>query len=92
MVYECETWSVTLREEHRLKSVRKYGAEEVTGECRKLHNEEINGLYSTADIIRVIKSRRMSWADHVPRMRERRAVYSVWRGNMKEETTWKTQT
>jgi hypothetical protein len=51
--------------------------DEVTGEWRKLHNEELNDLYSSPSIVRVIKSRRMRWAEHVERMRERRGVYRV---------------
>ena len=49
----------------------------VTGECRKVHNEEINGLYSSHNIFWVIKSRRMRWVGHVARMGERRGVYRV---------------
>jgi hypothetical protein len=48
--------------------------DEVTGEWRKLHNEELNGLYSLPDIVRVIKSRRLRWAGHVTRMGEGRGV------------------
>jgi len=51
--------------------------DEVTGEWRKLHNEELNDLYSPPSIVRVIKSRRMRWAGHVARMGERRGVYRV---------------
>ena len=51
--------------------------DEVTGEWRKLHNEKLNDLYSSPSIVRVIKSRRMRWAGHVARMRERRDVYTV---------------
>ena len=51
--------------------------DEVTGELRKLHNEEINDLYSSPNIVRVIKSRRMRWAGHVARMVEGRGVYRV---------------
>ena len=51
--------------------------DEVTGEWRKLHNEELNDLYSSLIIFRVIKSRRMRWAGHVARMGERRSVYRV---------------
>jgi len=50
---------------------------EVTGECRTLHNEELNDLYSSPNIVRVIKSRRMRWEGHVARMGERRGVYRV---------------
>jgi hypothetical protein len=51
--------------------------DEVTGEWRKLHNEELNDLYSSPNIIRVIKARRMRWAGHIPRMGEGRVVYRV---------------
>ena len=50
---------------------------EVTGEWRKLQNEELNILYSSPNIVRVIKSRRMRWAGHVARMGERRGLYMV---------------
>ena len=49
----------------------------VTGEWRKLHNEELNDLYSSPNIVRVIKSRRMRWAGHVARMEEGRGVHKV---------------
>ena len=49
----------------------------VTGDCRRLHNEELNDLYSSPSIVRVIKSRRMRWAGHVARMGEERGVYKV---------------
>jgi hypothetical protein len=82
VLYGCETWSLTLREEHRLRVfenrvLRKmFGSKrgEVTGEGRKLHNEELYNLYSSPDIIRQIKSRRMSWAGHVVRRGEERKV------------------
>jgi len=51
--------------------------DEVTGEWRKLHNEELNDLYSSPNIVRVVKSRRMRWAGHVAHMGERRGVYRV---------------
>ena len=51
--------------------------DELTGEWRKLHNEELNDLYSSPNIFRVIKSRRMRWAGHVARMGESRGVYRV---------------
>jgi hypothetical protein len=51
--------------------------DEITGEWRKLHNEELNGLYSLPNIARVIKSRRLRWAGHVARMGEGRVVYRV---------------
>jgi len=58
---------------------RIFGAkrDEVTGEWRKLHNEELNDLYCSLSIVRMIKSRRMRWAGHVARMEDRRDVYRV---------------
>ena len=87
-MYGCETWSLTLRDERRLRVFenrvlrRIFGPErdEVAGEWRKLHNEELNDLYSSPNIVRVIKSRRMRWARHVARMRKRRGVYRVLMG------------
>jgi hypothetical protein len=83
--HECETWWLTLKEEHRLRVFenrvlkRIFGPkrDEETGEWRKLHNEELNDLYSTPNILRVIKSRRMRWAGHAARMWGRRGVYRV---------------
>jgi len=67
VLYGCETWSLTLREERRLSVLdnrvlrRVFGPkrDEVTGEWRKLHNEELSDLYSLPNIARVVKSRRM---------------------------------
>ncbi|KAJ4446283.1 hypothetical protein ANN_12978 [Periplaneta americana] len=85
VLYGCETLTLTLREEQRLrvfenKVLRKiFGAkrDEVTGEWRKLHNAELHALYSSPDIIRSIKSRRLRWAGHVARMGEFRNAYRV---------------
>jgi hypothetical protein len=57
--------------------------DDITGEWRKLHNGELHNLYSSADIIRQIKSRRMRWAGHVARMGEGRNVYGVLVGKPK---------
>jgi hypothetical protein len=51
--------------------------DEVTGDCRKLHNEELHNLYSSPYIIRMIKSRRLSWTGHVARMDETRTAYRI---------------
>jgi hypothetical protein len=66
--------------------------DEVTGEWRKLRNEELNDLYCSSSIVRVMKSRRMRWAELVARMERRRGVYRVLVGkNEGKETTWETQ-
>jgi hypothetical protein len=62
--------------------------EEVRGERRKLHNEELNGLYSLPNIVRVIKSRRMRWAGHVARMGKREVCTGLWWGNLRERDRW----
>jgi len=85
VLYGCETWSLTLREERKLRVFenlvlrRIFGPrrDEVTGEWRRLHNEELNDLYTSPNIVRVIKLRRMRWAGHVARMGEERGVYRV---------------
>ena len=82
VLYGCETWSLTLREERRLrvfetkvfKGVFGPKRDEVTGKWRKLYNEE---LYSLPNIVRVVKSRRMRWTGHVARMGEGRGVHRV---------------
>ena len=77
--------SLTLREEHRLSVFKNrvlrciFGPRRdgVTGEWRKIHNEEFNDLYSSPNIVRVKKSRRLRWAGHVARMEEGRGVHKV---------------
>jgi hypothetical protein len=86
ILYGCETLSLTLREEHRLRVYenkvlrRIFGPkrDEVTGGWRKLHNEELRHLYSSPSIIRIIKSRRMRWAAHVARRGEKRNCIGYW--------------
>jgi hypothetical protein len=85
VLYGCETWSLTLREEHRLRIFenrvlkRIFGRkrDEVTEEWRKLHNEELHNLFSSPHTNRQIKPRRMRWAGHVARIGEEREVYKV---------------
>jgi len=92
VLYGCETWSLTLREERKLRVFENkvlrgiFGPRrgEVTGEWRKLHNEELNDLYSSPSIVRVIKSRRMRWVGHVARMGEVMGVYRVLVGKPEE--------
>jgi hypothetical protein len=88
VLYGCETWSLTLREERRVRMFenrvlrRLFGPkrDEVTGEWIKLQNEELNDLYSLPNIVRVVKSRRLRWAGHVARMGEDRGVHRVLMG------------
>jgi hypothetical protein len=85
VLYGCETWSLTIREEHRLRVFENRALrmilgpkrDEVTGEWRKLHNEELHGLYSLPSIIRRIKSRRMRWVRHVAQMEEKWNAYRL---------------
>jgi hypothetical protein len=66
--------------------------DEVTGEWRKLHNEELLDSYSSPSIIRIIKSRRMRWACHVAQMGRRGTRIDYWWESQTEETTRKTKT
>ena len=93
--YGCETCSLTL-EERKLRVFenmvlrRIFGPrrDEVTGELRRLHNEELDDLYSSPNIVRVIKSRRMRWVGHVARMGEERGCIGSWWGNRREGDHW----
>jgi len=94
--YGYETWSLTLREERKLRVFenmvlrRIFGSmrDEVTGEWRRLHNEELNGLYYSPNIVRFIKLRRMRCAGHVARMGEERVCIGSWWGNRREGDHW----
>jgi hypothetical protein len=96
-MYDCKTWSLILREEHRLRVFEKrvlrrtFGSErdEVTGGWRKLLNEELLNLYSSPSKIRMIKSTRMRWAGHVARM-GRRGMHIRYLGG--GEARWKETT
>ena len=96
VLYGCETWSLTLREERRLRVFKNkvlrriFGPRrvEVTGDWRRLLNEELNDLYCSPNIVRVIKSRRMRWAGLVARMGEERGCIGSWWGNRRERDHW----
>jgi len=93
VLYGCETWSLTLREERRLSLFenrvlrRIFGPnrDEVTGEWRKLHNEDPSDLYSSPNIVRVIKSRRMRRAGHVARMGDKQGLFRGLMGKPEEK-------
>jgi hypothetical protein len=99
ILYGCETWSLTLREEHRLRLFKNkvlrriFGRkrDEMTGGWRKLHNEELRDLYSLPSIIRIIKSRRMRWAGHVARMGEREMCIGYWWESQRERDHYEDQ-
>ena len=88
VLYGCENWSLTLREDRRLRvfenrvlrRVSGSKRDEVTGEWRKLHNEELRDLYSLPKIVLVVKSRSMRWAGHVVRMGEGRYLHMFLEG------------
>jgi hypothetical protein len=90
VLYGCETWSLTVREEHKLRVLENRVVRRifrpmrdgVTGRWRKLYNEELHNLYSSPSIIRIIKSRKMRWAGHVARMGEERNVYRLLVGKL----------
>jgi hypothetical protein len=84
-MYGCETWYLILREDHRFRMFesrvlrRIFGPKrnEYTGRWRKLNNEELHNFYSSPSIIRMIKSSRMRWAEHVAPVGEKRYAYRI---------------
>jgi hypothetical protein len=94
VLYRCETWSLTLREEHSLRVfenrvLRIFGSKmKEDGSWRKLHNDELHNLYSSPNIVRVIKSRRMMWAGYA--WGGERCLQDFGWEARREETTGKT--
>ena len=87
VLYGCETWSLTLREDSRLRVFenrvlrRIFGHKrDENGERRRLHNEELHSLYRSPNIVRVIKSRRLRWAGRVARMEKGRSAFKIFTG------------
>ena len=88
VLYGCETWSLTLGEERRLREFKnrvlricEHKRDGVTGEWKRLHNEELNDLYPSPNVVRVIKPRRMRWTGHAACTGNRRGAYRVLMGN-----------
>jgi hypothetical protein len=95
VLYGCETWSLTWREEHRLRVFENRVLRKIFGHkreedasWRKLHNDQLHNLYSSPNIVRVIKSRRMRWVGHVARMVEGRVFTGFWLGGQKARDHW----
>jgi hypothetical protein len=93
VLYGCATWSLTLKEEYELgvfenrvlRRILGPKRDEVKGEWRKLHNEELHDLYSLPSIIRIMMARRMRWAGHVARMGRRGMRIGCWWESQREE-------
>jgi hypothetical protein len=92
VLYECETWFLALKEEHRLRVFKNRVLrrifrpmwDEVARGWRKMLNEELRNLYSSPSTIRMIKTRRMRWAGHVERMEEKRNASGLLWGSQRE--------
>ena len=88
ILHGCDTWKLRVSENMVLRRIFGPRRDEVTGEWRTLHIEEINGLYSPPNIVRVIKSRRMRWAGHVARRGRRGGRIGSWWGNRSGRDRW----
>jgi hypothetical protein len=93
VLYGCETWSLTLRQKHRLRGFqnrvlrRIFGPKrEEDGSWRKFHNDELHGLYFSRNIVKAIKTRGMRWAGHVARMEA--VLTGFWLGGPKGRDHW----
>jgi hypothetical protein len=84
VLYGCEGWSLTLREDRRLRVFENRilrgifrPKRDESGEWRRLHNEELHCLFRSPNMVRMIKSRRLRWAGHVARMEEGRSTFKI---------------
>ena len=91
VLYGCETWFLTLREESRLRVFENRILRRIFGpkrheneEWRRLHNEELHNLYRSPNLVRVIKSRRLRWAGHVAKMEEGISAFKILTVNLQE--------
>jgi hypothetical protein len=92
VLYGCQTWSLTLREDHRLRVfenrvMRRISGpkrDEVTGGWRNLHNKELHSMYSSPSIIRLIKSRKIRWERYAAQIKEKRNTIRYWWESQKE--------
>jgi hypothetical protein len=94
VLYGCETWSLTLRKEHRMRVLEMiFGPKrfEVAGGLRKLHNEELHNLYSFPNMIRMIKSRRLRWTGHIARVGRIGMHARYWWESHRERDHWEDQ-
>jgi hypothetical protein len=100
ILHGCETWSLALRKEHRLRvsenriwrGIFRSKTDEVMGVWRKLHNEKLPNLCPPPGVMRMIKSRRMRWVRHVAVMGEKRMLIGYWWKARRKEVTRKTKT
>jgi hypothetical protein len=95
VLYGCETWSLTLREEHRLRVLENRVLRRIFGpkreedvSWRKLHNDELHSLYSSLNIVMLIKSRRMRWEGHVALMGKGEVFTGFWLGSPNGRDHW----
>jgi hypothetical protein len=95
VLYGCEVWSLTLKEKRKLRVFENRILRQIfgpkrdeNGEWRRLHNEELHSMYCSPNVVRVIKSRRLRWADHVTRMEEGRSAFKILTGRKETFRMW----